>query len=645
MSNVLKALLSGGGASPLYVDDVFVSYPRTGTGADVPVTTGIDMTKGYMLWSKGRSGATDHAIYDSARGVTYDLVSNSTAAQTTQATGLKAVSSTGHTVGSLAKMNTSAATYVDFVFRKAPKFFDVVTYTGNNTTQVINHSLGVVPGMVIVKKANSTGAWYVWHSGLTAGNYIVLNTTAAQTTASAVNLFGDNTSTVNPTATNFTVGNSGSVNSSVGTYVAYLFAHDTSTDGIVQCGSFTTDGSGNATVNLGWEPQFILYKATTSGTPTGGAWRIMDNMRGLNSTVTANAGVLNPNTSGAEGSGYTVGINSTGFASGGQLDSSTTYIYLAIRRPNKPPTSGTQVYNAIARTGTGAAATVTGVGFAPDLVIPFNRPQTYAYGASFYDRLRGADKQLIANSTVAESTSSSALTGFDSMDGVKVGTDVNGVINLATTYINYFFRRATGVFDVVCWTAGTASNRRVSHNLTVAPELIINKARSTAQSWYSYSAATGRSNYLALDSSAGVSASTNVWGTSDPTTTDFGINEGILCVNNATYVSYLFASKEGISKIGSYTGNGGSQTINCGFSAGARFVLIKRTDSTGDWFIWDTVRGIVAGNDPHLSLNTTAAEVTTDDSIDPDNSGFIVNQLAATNININGAEYLYLAYA
>jgi hypothetical protein len=73
--------------------------------------------------------------------------------------------------------------------------------------------------------------------------------------------------------------------------------------------------------------------------------------------------------------------------------------------------------------------------------------------------------------------------------------------------------------------------------------------------------------------------------------------------------------------------------------------MIKRTDSTGDWYVWDSARGIVAGNDPHLSLNTNAAEVTTDDSVDTDNSGFIVNQVAATNVNVTSATYIFLAIA
>lgn len=115
---------------------------------------------------------------------------------------------------------------------------------------------------------------------------------------------------------------------------------------------------------------------------------------------------------------------------------------------------------------------------------------------------------------------------------------------------------------------------------------------------------------------------------------------------------YLFASLPGISKVGTYTGNGGtvntngtSQTISCGFSAGARFVLVKRTDSTGDWYVFDSARGIVAANDPYLLLNSTAAEVTTVDAVDADNSGFIVNQTSGTNLNVTSATYIYLAIA
>jgi hypothetical protein len=131
-----------------------------------------------------------------------------------------------------------------------------------------------------------------------------------------------------------------------------------------------------------------------------------------------------------------------------------------------------------------------------------------------------------------------------------------------------------------------------------------------------------------------------------PTNTTYQVGDAYYVNSTGNfYISYLFATLAGVSKVGNYTGNGSSQNIACGFSAGARFVLIKRTDSTGDWYMWDTERGIVTGNDPHLSLNTTSAEVTTDDSIDPQSAGFTVNQVAATNINVSSATYIFLAIA
>ena len=159
-----------------------------------------------------------------------------------------------------------------------------------------------------------------------------------------------------------------------------------------------------------------------------------------------------------------------------------------------------------------------------------------------------------------------------------------------------------------------------------------------------YSQALGTGYYIRVNQTNAKFTDTGTyWNSTSPTTSVFSIGDGNgINGSGRTYVAYLFATKAGISKVGNYTGNGSSQTINCGFTSGARFVLIKRTDSTGDWYVWDSARGIVAGNDPHLSLNTTAAEVTTDDSIDPDNSGFIVNQLSATNINVTSATYIFL---
>jgi hypothetical protein len=199
--------------------------------------------------------------------------------------------------------------------------------------------------------------------------------------------------------------------------------------------------------------------------------------------------------------------------------------------------------------------------------------------------------------------------------------------------------------DEVCYT-GTGSALSVNHNLGVAPELIIEKCRnnlSAAQGWNVYAAPQGATKAAQLNTTAAFTSQT-IWNNTAPTASVFSINGGDHSSGD-TYVAYLFATCAGVSKVTSFTGNGSSQTINCGFTAGSRFVMIKRTDSTGDWYVWDSARGIVSGNDPHLSLNSTAAEVTTDDTIDTDSTGFIVNQVSATNCNVNGASYIVLAIA
>jgi hypothetical protein len=126
-----------------------------------------------------------------------------------------------------------------------------------------------------------------------------------------------------------------------------------------------------------------------------------------------------------------------------------------------------------------------------------------------------------------------------------------------------------------------------------------------------------------------------MWNDTAPTSTVFTVGTSN-SASSQTYVIYLFTTCAGVSKVGSYTGTGTTQTINCGFTAGSRFVMIKRTDSTGDWYYWDSARGIVSGNDPYLLLNSTAAEVTSTDYVDTDSAGFEISSTAPAAINASG---------
>ena len=641
-----------GGGAPVaakYIEDFFQTWLRTGTGSSTTVTTGLNASiNKSLVWTKSRSAATNHKLTDTARGVTKALSSNTTGAEVTDSQGLTAFSSTGYTIGTNTDYNNSGATYVDWQWVATPKFFDVVTYTGTGAAQTINHNLGSVPGCIIVKKTSGTGDWFTWHRSLAAslGNdaYIFLNDTSAATTFSGV--FGV------PTSTTFTVGPDASTSASGATYVAYLFAHNaggfglSGTDNVISCGSVTSTSGGTIpTVNLGFEPQWILYKNTTSAWN----WEIWDNMRGwsIASTGNATANALRPNTSDAEATQTAFTPTATGFFSNANFGASQTFIYIAIRRgPMRTPTTGTSVFAPVVASN--AQGTKNTTNFPIDMQLALNRNGSITNYAT--DRLRGisttstsSGQRLITSSTSQEQASTST----QAWDNTGFQTAADWAFE-PLVYEN--FRRAPGFFDEVCYT-GTGSGTIVSHNLAAAPELIITKRRNASSNWGAYHSFTPTQNgynYLDLDG-AGFNAT---YGTSSrafqsqPTSTQFITGgQAQIDTSGGTYVAYLFATCPGVSKVGSYTGNGSSQTINCGFTGGARFVMVRRTDNTGNWMVVDTARGLVSAGDPTLYLNSTAAEVTGVDWLDPDSSGFIVNQEGTMNANVNAATYIYLAIA
>ena len=635
-------------AVPNYIEDVFSTFLYSGTGASQTITNGIDLsTKGGLTWIKGRSGATGHRFTDTARGVTKSLESNSTAAEATETTGLTAFGTTGFTIGADADYNTSSATYASWTFREQPKFFDVVTYTGTGSNTTIAHSLGAVPGSIIVKRTDTTAAWAVYHRSLANTQYLVLNTTAAAATGAT---WWNSTT---PTSAVFSVGTDASVNASSGTYVAYIFAHDaggfglTGTDNVISCGSYAGTGAAGNTITLGYEPQWLMVKAS-SRTST---WTIVDNMRSFSETSGRS---LFANNSNAEDTPLFFTPTATGFkvytTSFNANASGETYIYIAIRRgPMKVPTSGTSVFS------TSISSADTGVitsGFVTDMVMTLDRTASGVtpFDRAVVDRLRGNFKNSSTATTATEVNNTSTVS-FGQNNGIYL----NGGGVYANGYVYEQFARAPSFFDEVCYVGNDADNTQ-THNLKVKPELVISKSRSAATngSWGIWSAGNGVVNNdisgLTLNSNA-AAAYPNFGNSSKFTATTFGADWVLDADGNnknqtgVTYVTYLFATCAGVSKVFSYTGNGSSKTIDCGFTGGARFVLIKRTDSTGDWYVWDTARNIVSGNDPHLSLNSTAAEVTTDDTIDTDTTGFIVNQVSATNVNVTDATYIGLAIA
>jgi hypothetical protein len=650
----------GGGVPvvPAYIEEVFSTFVFTGTGSNLTIQNEIDLsTKGGLAWMKGRvsPNAPDHHLFDTARGFTKNLTTNSTAAQNDYTTNGPTALTNGFSIPNSGggELNRVGDTYVSWTFRKQPKFFDVITWTGNSTAgRQIPHSLGSAPGFVVVKRTSNTNNWICWHRALTSTQYIQINSTSEAFSDGGI--FWNSTI---PDATNLTLGNDSGVNGSGSTYVAYLFAHNaggfglTGTDNVISCGGTALNGSGFATVSLGYEPQFVMIKSAQYA----GDWAIYDTMRGAIALKSSDlysafsAQKLMPNSSAAESTAtdYVIAPSSTGFtlsATGYAGAAYDDFIYIAIRRgPMKVPTVGTSVFSPVARTGTGPNTTLT-TSFPVDLIIGKNRAGDQG---AFYDRLRGANIALRSGLTSAEVDTSPSVTGFDVSNGVKLGTDNSyQYINYTGfNYANWIMGRAPSFMDVVCYT-GTGVARTVTHNLGVAPEMLIVKYRSTTGPWYVYVPSLGNT-YLSLQTTNAIaSAPSSLWNSTAPTSSVFSL--GTLSTVNedtGTYVAYLFGSCAGVSKVGSYTGNGTTQTIDCGLTAGARFVLIKRTDSTGDWYVYDTARGMTTLTDPYLFMNSSAAETATLGSVTTVSTGFALNSTILAAINVSGGTYIFLAIA
>ena len=648
---------AGNAGDTVYVDDVFSTTLYTGTDGSVVVPTGLDLSdKGGMIWGKSRSASQNHRIYDSVRGTQYSLIPNATSAQSDQGTQTFGSSSVtlGAASGIVGSSSYGGPDYVLWSFAKQEKFFDIVTYTGTGSSHNISHNLNTTPGMVIVKRTDSTADWYVWHRN--GGDYASLNGAYAYLNADDQFRTGGGTPVfvdAGMTSTTFGVGTSSGTNANGGSYVAYLFGHNDAAYGedsdevIIKCGAFSA-GSSAFVENLGFEPQFLIVKKDNGS----GSFFMIDNMRGSSVDKNGDASsrrIATDQNSAEGGESYSFGIASNGI--GVEIADGNTYIYMAIRRSHKPASefTATDLFTLQAQSPGEGADTFISTGFNVDTVIYRSRASS---ATSIGDRLRGQSGggDFLTNSTDAEGTNAGAFF-LDHSNGVTVDY-AGGHFNISPAatdknYIRYFLRRAKGFFDVVSYT-GDGTSTSFSHNLGSTPELKIIKIRSDAFGWLVGGSAItgGTTDYqLYLDTNA-AQANTNYWGSVDSASAFSVVASNFLSnANGQTYIAYLFATVAGISKVGSYTGTGSDLNVDCGFSSGARFVLIKRTDSTGDWYLYDSARGIVAGNDPYVFLNATDAEVTNTDYIDPLSSGFTVTSSAPAGLNASSGTYIFLAIA
>ena len=640
-----------------FVDALFSIDLWDGTGrysgsrAEQTITNGIDFsTNGGMVYIKGRGTGTSNGnrgliTSTPELGVGNFLYSSENKAKNSNQTsntylhtGPNQYNTDGFKLGDerdgwSAANDISTPDYVGYSFRKQPKFFDIVEYTGNGSNRTIAHSLASAPGMILVKNIDQSDDWAVFHNGLNYGQ----SSNAANWRVKLNEADGrqDDDTIWNdtlPTSTVFSVGTDHSVNANGENYIAYLFAHNNNDgefgpDGdqdIIKCGNFVTDSNNEeATIDLGFEPQWVFFKRINSS--TGGDWNIYDNMRGMHGDFLSQAALLEANTSDDEDATTNrIAITPTGF----KIDNygaNRPFIYVAIRRGGmQTPTAATNVFAIDTMANQTPAFDST---FPVDMVI--RRNISGVNTNSLWTRLTG-QKYMNTNAADVESNDSEA---FDSNVGFGDGSSYSD--NHA-----YMWARARGYFDVVTYTGNSTNNTEIKHNLGVVPEMVWTKQRNTdARNWAVYHSALGNTNTLTLDTNA-IAEDNSAGMYSTPTATSLFLKaSNMVNANGAGYIAHLFATVAGVSKVGSFT-QSGATNVDCGFTGSTpALIILKRTDASGDFYLFDSLRGIVAGNDPYFILNDTTAPTTNADMVDPYSGGF------ATTSNIANGDYIFYAIA
>ena len=572
------------------------------TGNDVShAITGVGFEPG-LVWIKRRNTSEDHALYDIVRGINKQLSSNSTAAEATNTSpyeGFTSFDTDGFTVNNNGATNRAPNTYVAWNFKAGGTAvantdgtinsqvsvnntlgFSVVKSTYTSTASyTVGHGLSERPQIVFNKNLDqsdaSYGQWWTWIEGVTGtnGDYIRLNVNNGKSAFS--DTFTTDTTIKYSTAFQVT-----GTNKSI---ISYAFH---SKPGFSKVGSYTGTGVVGNTVMTVFEPAFVIIKKS-SGT---GEWYVFDNKRLTGSY----SDQLAANSNAAETTGTYVKFLANGFqlntAASDLNTSSQTFIYLAFAAdgstatPSLANSFATEIY-----TGNSGTQSIT-TGFKPDF--SWIKARNIAYNHALVDSVRGRNSTLISDLTNAANPNSGVdkdLISFDT-NGITVGPVNQAYINPSYNMVSWNWKaggtpsintdgtitsvvsanQAAG-FSIVKFTS-PFNGQTAGHGLSSTPEMIILKVVNASATWYVWTPALTSGNSLALNDSRAQNTDLAFTVNSTTFTTNF-------TNTSYEYIAYCFTSISGYSKVGSYTSNNTSLTINVGFTPG--LVLIKNIDTSG----------------------------------------------------------------
>ena len=656
---LLQAAAGAAGGAGLNIPEVFSVQAYDGNGSSQTINNGIDLSgEGGLVWCKQRTGSSSqHALFDTERGTLKGFSSSSLSASATE-TSVTSFNSNGFSLGTF--NNTNNQDYISWTFRRAEKFFDVISWDGDGTNaREISHNLGAVPHMVITRPySTSTGGWSTLHYDGTTWRHGEINTTDSVGSSPSAYIWGDRSSFIQPTDSVITVagplsGVSDGMNKSGVSYISYLFAHNDGDgtfgpDGdadIIKCGSYTGTGSNTLNeIDLGFEPQFIMTKRVDGS----GDWNVYDNKRYLGAYDTTCA-QLYWNRASEEnnqlGGPYAdIYSNITGFSVRGSSNmfnaTNNKYIYMAIRAGDlTPPEHGDEAY---ATDTWGGGPPAYYAGFAPDMVIEKDTSTGIAWTTSARF-MAGRKLQLQESGSIGTWGSAKFESSFGFYDSTAS----------LTQYRAWMWQNRPKYFRCYGYVGNGASSRTFTHDLGAVPKMIWVKAYNADErngdGWQIYHFGaddTAPENYyMTTDDNGSRNSDNAIWDQTQPTDTEWytGTNHAVINETDGRYFVALFAELAGVTKIGSYTMQSGGTDVDCGFSNGPRFVMIKSRSGARDWMWFDSARGIVAGNDPYLRIGENSGNVTSQDVIDPISSGFHIPQSGNGNVANVGETYMFYA--
>ena len=263
-----------------------------------------------------------------------------------------------------------------------------------------------------------------------------------------------------------------------------------------------------------------------------------------------------------------------------------------------------------------------------------------------YDSVRGANRSLVPNDTDVEATSgeqTTFLSSFDS-DGFTLGDDSNNVNGSGQSYALWAWKEsATAGFDIVTYT-GTGSAKTENHSLSAKPEFFVVKSRTFGEQWECYHKSLGATKCVQWDDDSAEADIAGRFNDTEPTTSVFTVGDAdAVNKNTYTYVTYLWRSVQGFSKIGKYkgTGNANGTFIYTGFRPA--WVFIKKTSGSDNWILVDNKRDGYNGSVEPIYINLALAEATAE-PMDLLSNGFKMLRTDGGE-NASGATYIYMAFA